>query len=240
MDTSKILSIYERMMHSLLTYKVNDETKDELCCMANYAGSAYTGKLMIFGRAVNGWENNWNNTDQSLIPNILLGVDNDFQNGNLNWVKLQPVGKYNPKKSSFWRMSNRLGEYFTGAKPGADGIVWSNLYKVANRTSGNPSNALKTAQLKFCQEIFFEEIAMRDPKLIVIFAGMNWAKDFVINNAIKKIDLVAFPKMLQFVEFAGEYKEKIIIVTKHPERKPEMKYFEEIKAVYDWVLTQLV
>lgn len=147
---------------------------------------AQKNKLLIIGRANNGWNR---------------GFDN-LEDDHFNWVKnrngvLSNGDGYNLNSKPFWGIAARISE---GINPGndekwVDDIAWSNLYKVVPATEGNPSDEMCRKQGKICQQILKEEINSFRPDYIVLITGFeDWFRnddpdfDFSsIFNDVKKI-----------------------------------------------------
>lgn len=146
------------------------------------AGAEYYGqstRLMLIGRAVNGWEA----LDTSGALAFGLAAEVAFERPGFTWVSgeggqmrsLHCEG-YRLGRSPFWRAARRLLEVLGVDASGRwiERLAWSNLYKLAPRKSGNPPNALCRAQIGPCREILAEEIRRFAPTHIFMPVGWNW------------------------------------------------------------------
>ena len=58
-------------------------------------------------------------------------------------------------------------------------LAWSNLYKIAPWSGGNPDEALREAQLEGCRRLLQLEVRKLRPSLVVFLAGSDWFLDFL-------------------------------------------------------------
>ena len=199
--------------------------EQDLCCFVHAKGEKYNGELMIVGRAVNGWGNQFN---KNSIDNnsLIVNIQNDIDSEDLKWVKdlWGPNEKYNTKKSAFWRTSKSLASVLTtGSVFETDSIVWNNLYKISKAPKGNPSSRLRDIQSNICQDLFIEEIRLCNPKIIVLLTGYGWAKPFL--SKFTQLPLIGNNK---FIEFVGFFENSFIVVGQHPQGKSEQDQIKEI------------
>lgn len=125
----------------------------------------------------------------------------------------------------------RLAKQFAkNSEFATDAIVWNNLYKVADSSEGNPSGGLINVQFETAKRILKQDIEYHKPKVVIFLTGWNWAEPF-LNDLVEEVPNVSG----NFVEFAGKYKNTIVIVGKHPQGKPEAAHTEEIIKIYDLI-----
>lgn len=87
---------------------------------------------------------------------------------------------YNTKASAFWRAVGSVTQLFVGNDDGwPSKVIWSNLYKVAKYTGGNPSVGLRRAQQDACERHLVTEIRIWMPKRVLFLTGWDWARPFV-------------------------------------------------------------
>jgi len=212
--------IYERM---LADESISKLSKKNYCCMAPVVGNNYpkeprTG-FMFYGRANNGWE---------------VGVDDTFDT--IYSTKLDGFYQYiRDNKSAFLRVAGKVfSEYYDN--DWIDHIAYSNLYKVAPN-AGNPNDPTCDAQWKYVTEIFKKEIETLLPKFVVLFAGTNWADDFIwyINGE-------EMPQPLETKKWSDDYgyslsvykiDEVYYIVSEHPQGKKEDLHAEAILSIFE-------
>ena len=236
----KIVSEYERMLDKLFV-STNQYPERSLAMHTAAKGHQY-GDLMVVGRAVNGWDVNIDNQNSSNKGDLLEVVDATLRNenwmGNLKWVTNRwgvNDGKYNTKKSAFWRVVNELSDNFSDKTDNDlyfDSIVWSNLYKVAPEDGGNPSSKLRNVIFENCLNILREEIVFFKPKYVIFLTGYEyWADRFIKGLGVESIGI---PEM-RFVKYAGIYNNVRIIVAQHPMRKPEELHVNEINEMCEFI-----
>jgi len=222
----------------------------ELTAFASMKGERFAGELVVVGRAPNGWRVKW--TPEDLLEAAALDriVEETLQSsrgrGDRNecpmlWVsdlwgnrgERADGEKYNTKKSAFWRVIRSVA-----GKLGVDidkpswptYLAWSNLYRVAPCSGGNPSAFLCRAQVTECIELFAAELAEWKPKRVLMLTGLGWAQEF-----LKGKPAVARAKYVEGVfelGLAGGTHRARIVVSKHPERKPETPLVEEVMAAF--------
>ena len=209
-------------------------------------GNLYNRKLMVIGRAVNGW------TDNTILPSQLAEPDKrrryskivkknsskgnfseDARDCPMKWVQDQwqnPEGyNYNTKGSAFWRVILRVTEGLEVASendPWSSYLVWSNLYKVSPGEEGNPGNRLCDIQLNGCKSLFDTELKIYRPSRLLLLTGWDWARDFVKSDCRRRRN--AGP-----VEATGQRKKTSIVVAKHPQGKPEGEWVTDVLAAFN-------
>lgn len=225
-------TIYEDLLNNLEKSKYKNRLQS-LCCFSAQKGKLYNNNLMIVGRAVNGWGNDFRLNDIHTCAIVKKLFSNaSVQKCPLEWVESSwgSTQDYNTKKSAFWRVIKSLSQKIN--KLGSDDrwvskLVWSNLYKIAPSAGGNPSDSLCDYQFDSCNELLKAEIEEYKPKCIVFFTGENWFNGFLAEN------ISLMPKSdSKWVDASGTlslngFRTKIIIA-KHPQGKPEEEMFNDI------------
>lgn len=81
----------------------------DLSLFCGMRGHAYTGDLLVVGRATNGWDPAWE-VDQAVDDDQVGGIVQESIDRSrgigtcpMLWVT-HPPGKYNPNRSAFWRV----------------------------------------------------------------------------------------------------------------------------------------
>ena len=190
------------------------------------AGTDYNGKIMVVGRAVNGWNHYLNPSSEASIRKCISSVQNALETENLNWVKAHwgSRDKYNTRKSAFWRLAKSIS---ATANPDSafhtDSIAWTNLYKAAKEEGGNPSGRLMNTQFQFCKRILDAEIDYFKPTHIIFLTGLAWARPF-LTTATQNAPNPSW----DYVEQVGIYQSCKYIVGQHPQGKNEELHLEEI------------
>lgn len=197
-------------------------------------------RLMIIGRAPNGWGRDGIDLSDSESFSIsivnLLKSDDRF-----SWYKKEKEKGY---RSAFWRVSEGVFRGLTmSERPDWEmEIVWSNLYKIARdgeQRNLNPTNYMCRLQLESCKEILKEEIALYNPTHVLLITGMDWIcnKDFSFESLF---DLSKPNGPHHFVEGVGTVvsnKNIRVVVTNRPDYSRNMKNHTE-KEYVDEVIKQ--
>ena len=207
-------------------------------------GNRYNRKLMVVGRAVNGW------TDDTILPSQLAEPDKrrryskivkrnsskgnfseDARDCPMRWVQddwQNPEG-YRTIDSAFWRVIREVIEGLNIAPENApcwpSYLVWSNLYKVAPAKGRNPGNRLCRFQLKGCKSLFDTELNIFRPSRLLLLAGWDWARDFVKSDCRTH-------RNAGFVEATGRRRRTRIVVAKHPQGKREGEWVRNVLAAF--------
>lgn len=192
-------------------------------CMAPVVGNNYpkeprTG-FMFYGRANNGWEEGVNDTFDTIYNAQLDGLYEYIERN----------------KSAFFRVAGRVFSECYG-DDWLSHVVYSNLYKVS-RHEKNPTDPECNAQREYVTEIFKKEIETLLPKFVVLFAGTNWADEFICY-----INGEEMPQPLETIIWDEDYgyslsvykiDEVYYIVSEHPERKKEDLHAEAILSIFE-------
>lgn len=161
-------------------------------------GSRYnekTGKknvvrLMIVGRAVNGWGKGMNtdsaDTYASEATTLFKASDRFKTEWNMQDCDTNPYSKYTTKEgnekkyylssSPFWSATRDVWYQLSGEQKSDwyEDIVWNNIYKVAPLEGGNPSTNLIYAQADICVKLLQEEIRLLQPTHILLVIDKSW------------------------------------------------------------------
>lgn len=192
-------------------------------CMAPVVGNNYpkeprTG-FMFYGRANNGWEEGVNDTFDTIYNAQLDGLYEYIERN----------------KSAFFRVAGRVFSECYG-DDWLSHVVYSNLYKVS-RHEKNPTDPECNAQRKYVTEIFKKEIETLLPKFVVLFAGTNWADEFICY-----INGEEMPQPLETIIWDEDYgyslsvykiDEVYYIVSEHPQGKKEYLHAEAILSIFE-------
>ena len=152
---------------SVWEYFNNNSSNLVLTSAPHFIGELYGEnkdfKLMVVGRAVNGWEYNFEdcvNSEDILYK--ILNQDFTFKDIEDNEVKGNN-GTYFYSRSHFWRLIRKMLESYGEGENFNKKIIWSNLYKIAPRYSGNPGWLLIRQKLQTYIEIIKKEIEINKP-----------------------------------------------------------------------------
>lgn len=145
-------------------------------------------RLLIVGRAVNGWGSLDVASGDTFAENACDRIENEHfswivcDNGDLRNNEKSNGGYYWLDKSAFWRVSKKIWESISGncdfqnseEDKWTDYVAWTNLYKVAPIDEGNPTTRMSQKQLTACKQILKAEIEVFKPTHIVCITGYQW------------------------------------------------------------------
>lgn len=239
MKKSELKNKYEE----LFSYKDRELSFDELIrnwqqypdrALTSY--SAYEGpkykhsnaRLMVVGRAMNGWESDFSSCHSTAeLAESVVTQKFDFDeiiNGSII-VSDQDGRKrgYSYMKSNFWKLIKHVTSYLSDdPSTWNEQVVWTNLYKISPRFSGNPDWKLIKPTMQTHIDILQKEINLYTPKHILFITGMDYfhpwkrqpsfAKHFGIAHISQDIQLPA-PIVAK-----GVYNDAKIIVCNRPDK----------------------
>lgn len=211
----------------------------------NLAGD--NSPLMVVGRAVNGWGDQFAASDCNSprrVDEIVAGAQGAAQDAHgdqmswvrNNWREGDPTG-YRTNSSAFWRVIRRIVLEIVDDATDDDWssyLVWSNLYKVSPASGGNPSTKLCNAQQAACANMLVREIEYFQPQMVLFLTGLDWLVGFEEAlripyepaNATKQA-VVQQSGKLQLESVTSQY-----VVCKRPERKPESAFVDQVLAAF--------
>ena len=201
-------------------------------------GHEYKRKLMVVGRATNGWTHSFRR-QQLLAPRgperwaQRAREDSEDDECPMLWVaRCWGARKgYNTKGSAFWRVSGTVASELLGIELSdlqwPSQMAWSNLYKVAPAARKNPGNRLCRVQLETTAELLRREVAELKPKRVLVLAGGDWFEDFE-----KPLGLdVSWTKGL--IEGVAESRGTRWVIGPHPQGKKERPLVRAIRNAFD-------
>jgi len=218
--------------------------KSKITGFLSMKGDLYNSKLMVIGRAVNGWT-------EGICPSELKSkiskkeyadtVFNTITRSDgcpMEWVT-ECWGSqqgYNTKKSAFWRVIRsvvgELGLAELEQNNWPSHLVWSNLYKLSPEAGGNPSSSLCKIQFPGCCSLLEIELLNYLPKRLLFLTGIGWARPFLENicSVVKGEQ--------RHVEAKGTFKlnnQTIqVVVATHPQGKPENEWVQEVIKAFQY------
>lgn len=229
----ELVQQYSTLLDQLYNQR-NEYREEELAVFAPVKGTHYNNELMVVGRAVNSWNKAMDKNKKSDIAKLNKFVQNELSNANLNWVEEWWLGKpgkdYKTSSSAFWRVIKAMATNINGdQKDIFNTIVWSNLYKVSNWDGGNPTSKLMNLQFDYCLEILKLELEIFKPKRVVFLTSYDWANEFLTPIGVNQIKT---RKKFEFVDYIGEYNGIKMVVSQHPQGKPEEPHVNEILKAF--------
>jgi hypothetical protein len=195
-------------------------------------GAAYDGELLVIGRSVNGWVEDWTaaqlrDPDQRTAAVALLRRDAEpADRDRMAWVTDLWGARdgYNTRRSAFWRV---LSRFVPGG--GADGwpgrLVWTNLYKVSPAAGWNPGADLQRAQRPAATELLRRELTAYAPRRVLALTG-SWIDPFAGGLGL------TIATRGGLVEGLGERDGTAWVVAKHPMGKPEDRFVAEVTDAF--------
>jgi hypothetical protein len=218
--------------------------KQKVTGFLSVTGYLYDHKLMVIGRAVNGWADGilphqLSNGNRStayaamVFKSVSGGARCPMTRITECWSNPggNPYG-YNSRRSAFWRVIRAVvGE--SGIANVEDPswpsyLVWSNLYKISPADGGNPSNTLCNIQLTDCISLLELELSTYNPNRLLFLTGLSWAEPF-----LEQIAPGFTPVENSYVEAIGQTNlgsdiPAQIVTAVHPQGKTECRWVTEV------------
>lgn len=209
----------------------------------SYKGSKYdkcSQKIMIVGRAMNGWEDDqkYTSTDD-FLDTFLSECQNTSETKNVfddvvNREGFKSEGRkrnYLYIRSKFWKLIHYTLKEFGMANDNwyADDkggnmdwnqkIVWSNLYKVSPYAEGNPTQALMKLNMQEYIDILKSEIAEHSPDKIIFITDKWFIEPNENSPSFKEALGIKFiEKPNTCIVGTGQYKKSSIVVCTRPDK----------------------
>jgi hypothetical protein len=208
-----------------------------------------TIKLLIVGRAVNGW----GQLNTASAEDFAMEAIEKMQKDNFNWIVCDKSSLRNDcldngeyywlNDSPFWRTNKRIWMSLTNnhdfqdleQDKWVDYIAWTNLYKIAPLDTGNPTTTMSKRQLDSCKKILKAEIENFKQTHILFITGYEWwFEDFkeifdIEFKNVKKNVYHGENKNSFFAETYGTTSEGVkIVVSCRPEFRDENLYVDDI------------
>ena len=198
-------------------------------------GDAYDGELLVIGRSVNGWVEDWTPrelADAAERAKAVAAMRADAEPDGrcrMAWVTDlwgAPSG-YSTSRSAFWRVLRRLAVDGLGARGAAwaGRLAWTNLYKASPAAGWNPGADLQRAQRAHAAALLHMELDELAPRRVLAMTGV-WIAPFA-----DALDLCADARD-GLIEGVGEIAGRPCVVAKHPMGKPEGRMADEVRAAF--------
>ena len=199
-------------------------------------GAAYDGRLLVIGRSVNGWVEDWTPRqlrDEAVRRSAVawMRADAEPKDGcRMRWVTDLWGARdgYSTSPSAFWRVLRRIilsDPTAVDAEHWSSHLVWTNLYKVAPGAGWNPGADLQRAQRRSATELLALEIEAFAPRRILALTG-GWIDPFADGLGLKVTRLPGH------VEAIGDLMGRPCVVAKHPMGKPESPFVAEVLRAF--------
>ncbi len=200
-------------------------------------GHAYRGRLMVVGRAVNGWIDQLTlealrspQGPEAAAARMRRTAEGDGPSP-MGWVCSMwgNPGGYSTARSAFWRFVRRALAHLDPDSIHdpwwSNRLAWSNLAKLAPWGGGNPGGALLDIQRRHGPGLLAAEVAALRPEVVLVLAGRWWSEPFVDRLAL---DVTWREGMLEGTGYDGVRR---WVIGPHPQGKP--------RALWDEVSTVL-
>ena len=222
-------------------------------------------KLMLIGRAVNGWDS----LESSSSEAFSTEADNQFFNkgpfneDRWNWIdvdeetgvlysghdkdKSNRKNRYCLDQSAFWTYTREIwnklpGSSFNTGAVWMKNIAWSNLYKVSPKDRGNPAGLIQNNQLKICREILTLEISSFKPTHILLMTGYDWFEPFKSCFSDCQYRGTNHPRGKKanqiYVEGTARFERIPVVITCRPERRRKEQFVDDVIKAFN-TLTEL-
>lgn len=197
-------------------------------------GAAYDRRLMVIGRSVNGWVEDWTPTQLRAPATRRAAVARMRSDAEptdrcrMGWVTdlWDNRSGYNTHRSALWRVLRRIvlaDSSDVDVDRWSSALAWTNLYKVSPGAGWNPGADLQRVQRPAAVELLAMEIEAFAPRRILAMTG-SWITPFA-----EGIGLKVAPRS-GLVEGVGDLMGHPCVVAKHPMAKPEGRLVAEVLA----------
>ena len=195
-------------------------------------------RLMVFGRSPNGWTELSEKDAKSFsraASSALTSYDgfswltNEGRGVDTYIDKNKKECRYNINKSAFFRtirrITNELKPISNYQPRWFENIVWSNLYTVSPKDSGNAEGKLQDIQLEISKKIIVEQIKFYKPTHILFITDWDyWFERF--SDIFPEVEKTG-DSQIDNVVGHGKYNNTKIVVTIRPDRTKPNKPNEE-------------
>jgi hypothetical protein len=196
-------------------------------------GASFDRELMVMGRSVNGWVEDWtarqlrDPTTRALAAAAMRRDAEPDGRDRMAWVTdlWGATSGYNTKRSAFWRAIRRVVDPHLAITDWPSRIAWTNLYKVSPAAGWNPGTNLQRAQRSLATELLNMEIKALAPQRVLAFTG-EWIEPFVSGLGLK------LTRRQGLVEGLGTDDQRAWVVAKHPMGKPGEQLVAEVRSAF--------
>jgi len=226
---------YERLLADVAA--VASQTDAEITPFWPIVGSKYDGGLLVIGRSVNGWIENWPIAKLATpevrreVVRVMRTDAEPTDRSRMRWVTdMAGSGHhYNTNHSAFWRVlrSCSLSQLGADEADWPDNLAWTNLYKVAPAAGWNPGSDLQLAQRRAAIELIQIELEALRPLRILALTGASWLRPF-LETFIDDIEWCT-----GLVEGVGRRGSTAVVVSRHPMAKPQAPFVREVLDAFD-------
>jgi hypothetical protein len=239
-DGARLPAVYDHAYASMLTEvgATPGVEPNELTGFWPMIGHSYTGKLMVIGRAVNGWIDKITLEElrtpgrPEAVASLMRQTGEGDGSCPMGWVvwRWGLRGGYSTARSAYWRFVRRslaaVDPESVDDPAWSSRLVWSNLAKIAPWAGGNPGGRLLEVQRRLGPELLRLEIEACQPQVVLVLAGRWWSEPFT--DALG-LDVAWRDGLLEGV---ADDRARRWIIGPHPQGKPRALW-DEVAAVLD-------
>lgn len=213
----------------------------DLCLFPTQVGSAWSGGLLVCGRAVNGYDPPWQArtvATASARAELLSAIAAKHAGSPcpMAWIS-KAWGRrdgYNTARSAFWRVTRAVSRNL-GVAPENDGwsssLAWANLYRIAPAKTGNPDTRLQRRQIALCQEQLRIDIKRYRPRYVLFMTGSDWAAPFVPDFGVQWSRVQQLVQAMGALRFGKGFC-TLAVIAKHPQGKPHVRMVNEVVQAF--------
>ncbi len=210
----------------------------KLSCVPAFVGERFDNsnlRLMYVGRAINGWERPMYASSSGDMAKSILEQEFSIHT---DIVNKEGFDGYRHKNYNFWRLlrfvlaeaGDAIGGEYNWYDDAIDSewnqkFIWSNLFKVAPYSGGNPDIATKKAQVNPCVDIIKAELDLYKPNLALFVTDNDgWFIPWRRYKELKSFAKIATSEYElinnnAYIVGKAKYNDTIIIVCKRPDRR---------------------
>jgi hypothetical protein len=225
---TEILPLYKSLLE--------ENTFKDICTFSFQWGKNYPfddkAGILFVGKAVNSWVTE--ETDVEKIFDINNSERIFARDDQMEWVNNLSgnIEGYNTRKSAFWRVVKRVSETFY-PKNWYDNVAWTNLYKIAPFSGGNPNGKLQKAQREYCFSILKKEIEILTPQYVIMLtSGWEWSFLRYLNDN-KEVHVVETKNWGKYTTSTTQINGVNYIFSQHPQGKKEWDHRNAIVELID-------
>ena len=211
-----------------------NEYKECLTTLVPVKGNRYDDKqhlkLMVVGRALNGWEKNYAEDREEYPKQRTDELSKQDRFDKDKWIEKESA-------RPFWNYTKSILEKLQQNKLETDwyqSILWSNLYPVSYSGGGNPSEILKYIQFNTAKMLFETQIRVYKPTHVVIMTDWEgWfflPKKYNLSNDDQFLPITPEINSEKVIKGRGTFENSRVVVTCRPEFFNKDKF---VNAVVD-------
>ena len=192
-------------------------------------------KLMVVGRALNGWEENYAEDREEYFKQRTDELSKQDRFVKDKWIEKE-TGR------PFWNYTKSILEKLKKGELETDwyqSILWSELYPVSYSEGGNPSELLKYIQFDTAKKLLETQIKVYEPTHVLIMT--DWEGWFSLkekNNPEKSNQFLPHIKPKtnsernKFIKGSGFFEKSRVVVTCRPEFNNKEKFVEAVVEAF--------